>query len=155
METNFARGGREPLAEEVEVRVVVPQELAEEELARLVAAYEGLIEAVGWTGRSALGAALARSLLIAVACLDGRVVGAARVVGDGIYTAVLYDLVVSPDAHGEGIGQALVDAIRGQIRAPRLECIADPEAVGFYESTGWQRVDGFAIPRLEAPRTEG
>lgn len=131
----------------MKIEVYTADELDERQVVELMGAYSGLIEAVDWEPRHALGAALSRSLLIAVASIDGRVVGATRVVGDGIYNAILYDLVVSPEHRGEGIGQALVEACLQRTRAPELTCIADPSASGFYRATGWTPVEGFILSR--------
>jgi GNAT superfamily N-acetyltransferase len=129
----------------MQVVVYTPEELDERQVADLTATYQGLIEAVGWEPRWALGAALSRSLMIAVACIEGKAVGATRIVGDGIYNAILYDLVVSPEYQGHGVARALVDACLRRTRTKELACIAAPGASGFYRATGWKPVEGFIL----------
>lgn len=129
------------------IEVYTADELDERQIVELTSAYSALIEAVGWEPRRALPAALSRSLLIALATIDGEPVGAARVVGDGIYNAILYDLVVSPEHRGEGIGKALVLACLQRTRSRGLTCIADASASGFYRATGWRPVEGFILDR--------
>ena len=129
------------------IAVYSPADLDERRIVELTGIYAGLIEVVGWEPRHALAAALSRSLLIAVASLNGEAIGATRVVGDGIYNAILYDLVVSPEHRGKGIGQALVHACLQRIRTRDLTCIADPSASGFYRATGWSPVEGFILSR--------
>ncbi len=127
------------------IEVYTADELDERQIVELTGAYASLIEAVGWEPRHALSAALSRSLLIAIASIDGEAVGATRVVGDGIYNAILYDLVVSPEHRGKGIGKALVRACLQRTRTRDLTCIADPSASGFYRATGWRPVEGFIL----------
>lgn len=129
----------------MEIQVYRPHELSAKRVHELAERYEALIAAVGWEPRRAFPTALARSLLVAVAVVDGEIVGAARVVGDGIYAAVLYDLVVHPRMQGRGIGQRLVKALTERLTIPRLEAIADHKAIGFYENTGWTAVTAFAL----------
>lgn len=131
----------------MDIAIYTPDELDERQIVELTGAYAGLIEAVNWEPRRALSAALSRSLLIAVVTLDGEAVGAARVVGDGIYNSILYDLVVSPEHRGKGIGKALVDACLQRVPTRDLTCIADPSASGFYRATGWTPVEGFILSR--------
>ena len=87
----------------------------------------------------------------------GRIVGFHRVIpGD---PAELEDMWVEPDAMGNGHGRRLFEhatAIARSSGATALELDADPNAVGFYERMGMDRVGetpstlilGRALPRL-------
>lgn len=110
--------------------------------------YAQLIESCGWTSRDVadLRRAIDKSLVTFIVFrLDDRLslAGAARVVGDGIYNAILYDLLVHPACRKQGIGTALIDAcqlwVAANTTAPRLEAISAPseEAQAFYRSLGW------------------
>ena len=76
-----------------------------------------------------------------------EVIGFAETTLDGDETAVLYRIYVAPDAHGDGVGTALLEraeaaaAERGRTRL-RLSVVAPNEdAVAFYEARGFERVD--------------
>jgi ribosomal protein S18 acetylase RimI-like enzyme len=94
------------------------------------------------------------------AIADGRVRvaidGADRVLGFSIVLAVeneaceLDDLFVEPDAMGQGIGRLLVEDVVARAAAAgasRVEVIANPRAVGFYERLGFE-VTGEASTRF-------
>lgn len=119
------------------------------ERAGVVTIYLDLITAVGWAGRDeqTFARALGESLWTGIAC-DEYPRGAARLVGDGAFAVVLYDLVVHPEAQRRGIAGALVSAALAFCRAREvaaLECIADPKAALFYRATGWVPVEGFRL----------
>jgi len=73
--------------------------------------------------------------------LDGTLVGFARATGDGVYRAVIWDVVVHPDWQGRSIGRQLVETL---LAHPLL---ADVERVylmttfkqGFYEKLGFAK----------------
>lgn len=111
-----------------------PQELYE----NFVYEYHGLLQSVGWERRSMshFATALGKSIQIVAAIEDGVLLGALRVVGDGIYTAYVTDVVVGTPHQGRGVATKLIDAIN--LPADHLECIADDEAAGFYLKTGWK-----------------
>ena len=58
-----------------------------------------------------LWASFEASSLVLTVWDGGRIVGLARVLTDGIQTAVLCDLAVEPDVQGAGIGKRLIDEI--------------------------------------------
>jgi ribosomal protein S18 acetylase RimI-like enzyme len=88
---------------------------------------------------------------------SGRVVGFHRVIpGD---PAEVEDMWVEPDAMGNGHGRSLLEhamAIARASGATALELDADPNAVGFYERMGMERIGetpstlipGRALPRM-------
>jgi GNAT superfamily N-acetyltransferase len=111
--------------------------------------YLDLIKQVGWNTRdsSPFGQALKNSLWMAIIFNKGKPVGACRMVGDGIYNAVLYDLVVLPEFQGQGLGLTLIKAALQHccnLGINRLECISAPESIGFY-SEKWQPISGYYL----------
>ena len=76
-----------------------------------------------------------------------QMVGMARLVGDGIFTAVLFDVVVHPQHRRIGIGRKLVEMsvlyAKG-LGVGEVECCAAPGASEFYEALGWRHKDAFA-----------
>ncbi len=113
----------------------------------------------GWPRRSVPSIIISweRSLWVGLAFHEGehversspklQLVGMARLVGDGIYTAVLFDVVVHPFHRRMGIGSRLVDeavAYGRTLGVAEVECCAAPGASGFYEALGWEHKDAFA-----------
>jgi GNAT superfamily N-acetyltransferase len=73
----------------------------------------------------------------------GHPVGAARVLTDYVYYAMVYDVIVAETARGEGVGRELVAAVRDHPRlgdvAPSL--LARDGLVPFYEGCGFEVMD--------------
>jgi predicted GNAT family N-acyltransferase len=74
---------------------------------------------------------------------SGEAVAAARVMTDYVYYAMVYDVIVAADRRGEGLGQALVAAVRDH---PRLQdvnpaLLAREGLVSFYEDCGFEVMD--------------
>ena len=71
-----------------------------------------LFKSVGWGSREDKKIEMHRqNSVFAVSVFDGqKIVGMARVVGDGSYYTV-FDVVVSEDAQGKGIGRILMEQI--------------------------------------------
>ena len=69
---------------------------------------------------------------------DGRIIGAGRVVGDGLDTAYLCDVVVHPERQGEGLGKALVLKLK-ELSAGHRKIIlyANPGTESFYKKRGF------------------
>jgi predicted GNAT family N-acyltransferase len=83
---------------------------------------------------------------------DDRLVGFARVLTDGVYLALVLDVLVAPDARGSGVGAMLMDAV---VRHPRLarvrsvELVCQPELFGFYRRWGFtEQVGRSTLMRL-------
>lgn len=107
-----------------------------------------LYQAVGWvnyTSRPAMvRAALTGSLAVWGAFAGERLVGFARVVGDGASIVFLQDVVVAPELHRRGIGGALVRAVLerfGGVYQTELLTDDGPGTCAFYESLGFSRAE--------------
>jgi ribosomal protein S18 acetylase RimI-like enzyme len=69
----------------------------------------------------------------------GRLVGAGRVLADGLDTAYLCDIAVHPDFQGQGLGAAIVDRLK-EFSAGHRKIIlyANPGKEGFYRKRGFR-----------------
>ena len=69
-----------------------------------------------------------------------RMVGFGRASSDGIYRAVLWDVVVAGDLQGRGLGRQVVEAL---LRAPKVEraervYLMTTNSIGFYRQLGFE-----------------
>jgi GNAT superfamily N-acetyltransferase len=74
------------------------------------------------------------------AASSGRLAGFARVLTDGVFKALVFDVIVDPALRNQGLGRRLIDAIvdhpvLAQVRHLELYCL--PEMVPFYEQWGF------------------
>jgi len=118
-------------------------------------AVRSLLLGSGWGGRAEdrerLAVIIDAATTALVAEVDGRVVGFARAVSDGVSNGYLSMLVVSPDQRRQGIGRALVTALVGD--GPRLTWVLRAgiaESVPFWEAMGFRR----SAIAFERPRSE-
>ena len=106
-----------------------------------------LLRRVGWTPPPVedCNRALAGSLA-AICAVDEReaVVGIGRLVGDGRMYCFAVDVVVDPDAQGQGIGRRIMDALEALAArrqfGTRLDLVAAPDVVPFYRRLGYSRL---------------
>ena len=118
-----------------------------------------LLIKAGWPRRNVTDIILSweRSLWVGLTLHEGaqvergspklQVVGMARLVGDGIFTAVLFDVVVHPQHRRMGIGRHLVEMAVDygkELGVAEVECCAAPGASEFYEALEWEHKDAFA-----------
>jgi len=73
-----------------------------------------------------------------------RLVGFGRASSDGVFRAVLWDVVIPEDLQGKGLGRQLVEAL---LNTPPLQGVErvylmTTNSAGFYEQLGFQRVEG-------------
>jgi len=73
-----------------------------------------------------------------------RLVGFARASSDGVFRAVLWDVVIPEDLQGQGLGRQLVEAL---LNTPPLQGVErvylmTTNSAGFYEQLGFVRVEG-------------
>ena len=70
---------------------------------------------------------------------DGsRLVGCVRVLTDGYFFGTITEILVLPDYQGKGIGKKLMD-LAFETSPTSLFFGAQPEAVSFYESIGYEK----------------
>ncbi|MDD2764415.1 MAG: GNAT family N-acetyltransferase [Opitutaceae bacterium] len=88
--------------------------IAYEERPPTVAEFNALRESVGWGAIRPLPAAeraIKHSLYFVKALHAGRVVGVARIIGDGGNAFYVQDVIVHPEYQHQGIGTALMDRV--------------------------------------------
>ncbi len=81
------------------------------------------------------------STLVVSAWENDRLIGAVRVLSDKIIRSIIYDLVVDPAYHNEGIGREMVR--RCIERYPDTEWLVQTtqNIAGYYEKLGFKRLD--------------
>ncbi len=70
----------------------------------------------------------------------GRLVAFARAITDGVFRAVVYDVIVDPGLHGRALGRQVMDALLAHPRLAGVESVALyclPDLVPFYERLGF------------------
>jgi ribosomal protein S18 acetylase RimI-like enzyme len=117
-----------------------------------IAAAHALLAQHGWAQRigsmERFTLLLERSQRIAVAVLDGEVVGFARALTDGLSNGYLSMVLVAPEHRGRGVGGALVRHVTGDDPAITWVLRAGREgAAAFFERLGF-RASALAMERL-------
>lgn len=78
--------------------------------------------------------------LVLTAWHEGRLVGIARVLTDGVLYSYLCDLAVEPDVQGLGIGRRLIEAVLERCKGTELVLRDSDISAGFYARLGFERV---------------
>lgn len=117
-----------------------------------IAAAHALLSEHGWAQRigsmERFALLLERSQRVAVAMLDGELVGFARALTDGLSNGYLSMVLVAPGVRSRGIGSALVRHVTGDDPAITWVLRAGREgAAAFFERLGFE-VSTLAMERL-------
>ena len=123
--------------------------LAPAHVDQLLAFYDDVWWAKGRT-REGVEAMLRGCLPFAFIDETGQMIAFARVVGDGVYKATIFDVIVAPDQRGTGLGQHVMDAVMAHpavasVRHVELQC--KPELDEFYRRWGFAPVEGILYMR--------
>jgi len=72
-----------------------------------------------------------------------RMVAFGRASSDGIFRAVLWDVVVATDLQGQGLGRQVVEALLNtqQVRSTERVYLMTTNGSGFYQQLGFRRAD--------------
>ena len=122
--------------------------------------FRALAESVDWIDHfdwPSMESALEASLFAVVAVADDRVVGVARVVGDGVRYFYLQDVMVDPAYSDEGIATRLTEALLHWIdsaAAPKafVGLFASPDAEGVYDELGFTTAEMTGMHRAAGGR---
>src|SRR5215211_5505780 len=111
------------------------------------AEYRSLLAAVRWRPLEQedveVTAALDASWNVTARTTEGRLVGLARVLDDGLLYASVWDVIVLPERQRGGIGRALLAAVLEQTAGRRLvSLISTPAGEALYRSAGFAETDG-------------
>ena len=83
----------------------------------------------------------------------GKLIGFARVLSDGVFKAVVFDVIVDPTHRGQAIGGKLMERILADPRLSRVshfELYCLPELAPFYQSLGFSTdVGGVRLMRYQ------
>lgn len=88
---------------------------------------------------------------------EGRWVGMARIISDGVSDAYLQDIVVLPEWREKGIGTGLVKRLMRICHDAGIGwvgVIAGPETEFFYRRFGFSRMGGYTPMRYEGPNNQ-
>ncbi|MBN2242174.1 MAG: GNAT family N-acetyltransferase [Acidobacteria bacterium] len=111
-----------------------------------------LYESAGWwqespEAREVIPAMIRGSFCFMVArCIEGEIIGMARVISDGHSDAYIQDVTVLESYRGQGIGRELVRRL-AEICVERkigwIGLVAEPGTQGLYESLGFRPLAGY------------
>jgi N-acetylglutamate synthase-like GNAT family acetyltransferase len=92
---------------------------------------------------------LAGSQAVVSAWQGPALVGFGRATSDGVFRAVLWDVVVAAEHQGQGLGRRIVEAL---LQAPPLQGVErtylmTTNSTGFYEQLGFIPVDSQRLMR--------
>ena len=83
---------------------------------------------------------LVRSTVVVTLWRGNRLIGFGRATSDGIYRAVLWDIVVADDLQGQGLGRQVVEALLNMPKIKNVERIylMTTNSQSFYKQMGFQ-----------------
>jgi ribosomal protein S18 acetylase RimI-like enzyme len=86
---------------------------------------------------------LAGSQAVVSAWRGNQLVGFGRASSDGVFRAVLWDVVVAADEQGQGLGRRLVEELLNAPRVSRAERIylMTTNSAGFYMQLGFEQIN--------------
>jgi GNAT superfamily N-acetyltransferase len=124
------------------------------------AEYETLCRAVGWdhlVDFDLAEKALSASLFAVVGELDGEIVATARVVGDGVTSFYIQDVIVLPRLQSQGLGAEVMDRVFAWIKAnapsrAMVRLFTAEAAEPFYRRLGFDMpIKGLSLPVNKLP----
>lgn len=104
--------------------------------------------------RSQLGRMLSGSQVVVTAWQGRTLVGFGRATSDGVFRAVLWDVVVAEDQQGRGLGRRIVEELLASrpVAAAERVYLMTTTGEGFYDRLGFSRVES---QRLMLKQTSG
>ncbi len=81
--------------------------------------------------------AVENSYIVCSAYENDTIIGFGRAISDGEYQSAIYDVVVTPEYQGQGVGNAIMEGLLAELpRGPVLIYVV-PGMEGFYRHTGF------------------
>ncbi len=116
-------------------------------------AYFALFESTGWNREThlrpeQLREAIRGSWHMVNAYSDGKLIGTGRVISDGVFHALIVDVIVAPQFQGQGIGTAITERLLAVCRAASL---VDVQLFCAKGNAPFYRRMGFVERGAEAP----
>ena len=71
---------------------------------------------------------------------NGQLIGFGRAISDGVYQAAVYDVAVSPEHQGRGVGSAIIKTIQTRLSHCNLILYASPGKEGFYTTLDFRKM---------------
>jgi predicted N-acetyltransferase YhbS len=129
---------------------------------RQVEQLHALIKQQWWGGQRSLEdvklMAANTSLMIGlVETSSGRLVGYCRVLTDFVFRATIYDVMVTEELKGRGLGKRLMDTLCSHPSLQQVSFIylaCEPELSSFYERWGFKTYEGRAEWMIKIQREE-
>lgn len=72
--------------------------------------------------------------------IDQKVVGVGRAISDGICQAAIYNLAVSDEYRGNGLGKIILDNLLKQVEGCNVILYTHPKHLGLYEHWGFSKM---------------
>lgn len=111
-----------------------------------------LFAGAGWISSPEEGGflkqALPGSCAVAGALYDGRLIGIARAISDGVSDAYIQDVTVLKEFRGRGIGARLVTVLAGELEKRKIDWIGlvgVPGTETFYANLGFEAQAGHTL----------
>ena len=96
-----------------------------------------------------------RSYATAYVLDEGKVVGCARALSDGICQSAIYNVALLDAYQGQKLGRALIAALLEEVRGTNVILYTHPKTVAFYEKLGFRRQKtGFVCYDRDIPAEE-
>jgi len=80
------------------------------------------------------------SYLCVFAYREGRLVGTARAISDGVISSAIYDVVVDPDWQGQGIGRQIMEFLLERLPQNSVMLVSVLQHQEFYRKLGFKRL---------------
>jgi predicted N-acetyltransferase YhbS len=118
----------------------------------------GILQFASWArGRTAeqIRSMLQQSVCVVVARRAGRLVGFGRAWGDGVFRAVIDDVVVIPEERGNGLGSRIIRRLlEALVGVEEISLSTSRETAAFYAKLGFRVFDGAHMKKMASPGLE-